>query len=236
MMTMKHTSNLKILLVEDNHVIAGQLYDYLEAQGFIIDYAEDGKLAKNFLEDQHYDVAILDLNLPDMDGLELCRWIKENHATNIPVLMLTARDSQLDKRDGFLAGSDDYLTKPFDFEEVALRCQALARRRDLHAENILNIGELTLDYNRHYVTRAGQKLSLSRTDFDILKHIAQSYPAVISRTDIMRKVWGDDLPDSDVLRSHIYTLRNALDKPFQKPLLKTVHGVGFTLDVENDGD
>ncbi len=154
---------------------------------------------------------------------------------DVPILMLTARDSLEDKVDGFQAGTDDYLTKPFAFEEVFLRCGALARRRTLHTNRATVIGQLTVDHQKRTVHRSGQAIELSPTDFDILYAMVEAYPNAISRSSLIQKIWGDDLPESDVLRSHIYTLRNAVDKPFAAKMIKTIHGVGFRL-VGNDAD
>jgi len=236
MNTMK---NLSVLLVEDNRVIASQLLDYLTEQNFICDYADSGKLALSLLglndykpQQTEYDVVILDLMLPDIDGLELCDIIKTQLPSNVPVLMLTARDSLEDKGLGFEAGTDDYLCKPFEFAEVAMRCIALARRQQLHQSSDIQVGDLSLDTRKHNATRAGQTLTLSATDYRILEVLIKAYPEAVTRNQLVARVWGDDVPDSDALRTHIYTLRKALDRPFEHAMLKTIHGVGFKLVAE----
>lgn len=226
-------SNIRILLVEDNAALSAQLGDYLIEKGFIVDFALNGKQAFTLLETSTFDVVILDLMLPDIDGLEICQHIKATSSTNMPILMLTAKDSLSDKVLGFDAGTDDYLTKPYELEEVAIRCVALSRRNQLHSAKHIAIGELELDLSRHIVIRAKTEITLSATDFQILKILAEAYPNAVTRTNLIAKIWGDDAPDSDTLRSHIYTLRNALDKPFDFAMLKTIHGVGFKLV---DGD
>lgn len=221
---------LNILLIEDNQTIARQLGEFLEGHRWSVDYADNGNLGKELALQHDYDVIILDLNLPDVDGLEVCRDIKQEAKINPPILMLTARDSFEDKARGFGEGADDYVTKPFEFRELALRCQALARRQQLHRNHTLTIGELTIDQKQHLASRQSQPLKLTNIDFSILLILAQEYPQAVSRSTLMKKIWGDEPPDSDALRSHIYSLRNVLDKPFNRPMLTTITNVGFRLD------
>lgn len=222
---------LRVLLIEDNTEIACQLCDFLEKHLFQVDYASDGKLGYHLFEQNQYDVILLDLILPDIDGITLCQRFKANASVNTPVLMLTARDSIDDKGLGFAAGTDDYLTKPFSMQEVLMRCKALYNRQNLYQSQVLQIGELSVDVRQHKASRSGQELKLSYTDFNILLLLAEAFPQALTRSEITSKIWGDNTPDSDVLRSHIYTLRNALDKPFSSPMLKNIHGVGYKLNV-----
>ena len=145
-----------ILLVEDNPQLAAQTGDYLCDKGFVVDFAGSGQTAKNLLAEQTFDLVILDLMLPDIDGLDLAEHIKQEVRTNIPILMLTARDSLEEKLAGFEAGTDDYLTKPFALEEVYMRCLALTKRPRLHKANIIEIDELLIDLNQHQVYRDKQ--------------------------------------------------------------------------------
>lgn len=225
----------KVLVVEDNVALNGQISDYLESQGMTLDHAFDGKVALNLIQQYRYDVIILDLNLPDTDGLDLCKQIKQDSETIPPVLMLTARDSLQEKLQGFEVGADDYLTKPFALAEVYARCLALCKRHQLHKAKSATVGDLVMDVNQRSVSRAGQVVTLSNTDFTILKLLVEAFPNAISKRQLSEKIWGDDAPDSDVLRSHIYTLRNAVDKPFARAMIKTVHGIGFKL-VEPSGE
>jgi DNA-binding response OmpR family regulator len=221
--------SIRVLLIEDNYAIAEQLCDFLARHQFEVDYANDGKTGFTLFQKNAYDVIILDLMLPDINGIDLCEKMKSTSNIVIPVLMLTARDSIADKGLGFDAGADDYLTKPFELEEVVMRCLALAKRHQLHKSTCLTIGDLTIDMQQHQVHRAGRSLKLSLTDFNILLALAYAYPNAMSRTELVAKIWGDDFPDSDVLRSHIYTLRNIIDKPFGHAMIKTIHGLGFKL-------
>lgn len=227
-------SHTRVLIVEDNHAIAEQLYDYLSERQFVVDYADTGRRALALVDDHDFDVVVLDLMLPDADGVDLCVQLKAKARVNMPVLMLTARDSLADKGLGFAAGADDYLTKPFELAEVAMRCSALARRHQLHKSSTLTIGDLVIDTGQRQVRRMGQPIELSATDYAILKALADAYPNAVSRHELVTKVWGDDFPDSDALRSHIYTLRKAVDKAFDHAMIKTIHGVGFKLDAGSE--
>lgn len=226
---------LNILLIEDNQTIARQLCEFLEGHRWSVDYADNGIFGKELALQHAYDVIILDLNLPDIDGLQVCREIKQQTEINPPILMLTARDSFEDKAKGFGEGADDYVTKPFEFRELALRCQALARRQQLHRNHTLSIGELLIDKKQHLANRQGQSLKLTNIGFSILVTLAEEYPQAVSRSMLMKKIWGDEPPDSDALRSHIYSLRNELDKPFNSPMLKTITNVGFKLENTDEG-
>ncbi len=222
---------MKILVIEDNVTIAKQLVDFLSAHAWSVDYAHSGKQGVSLVLSQVFDVVLLDLNLPDIDGLEVCRQIKQDADTVPAILMLTARDAFEDKAEGFHLGADDYLTKPFDLRELALRCQALARRQELHQPKIISVGELNLDNSSKSATRQGQALKLTSTGFTILKALVMAHPNPVSRGELIHRIWGDELPDSDALKSHIYSLRNSVDKPFDKPLIKTVLNVGYKLDT-----
>lgn len=224
-------TTLTVLLVEDTLAIATEVCDYLEEQGVQVDFAATGRHGLQLAQEQNYDVVILDVMLPDMTGIQVCESIKLTCDPIPPVLLLTARDSISDKSVGFAAGADDYLTKPFDLQELYLRCQALARRQQLHQAQTVKIGELEVNERQQWAQREGQLLKLSSTDFAILLLLVRAYPNAVSRQQVISKVWGDDMPDSDVLRSHIYTLRQALDKPFATPMLATLHGVGFRLQT-----
>ena len=222
-----------ILIIEDNEEIAARVGDYLQDHGMTVDYAFRADQGIRLALENRYDVVILDLMLPDTDGIDVCRQIKGDHPREVPVLMLTARDSLEDKVVGFQAGTDDYLTKPFALEEVLLRCQALARRRNLHQSREIVIGTLRVDRLKRTVARNGRPITLSPTDFDILLAMVEAYPNAVGRHALTQKIWGEDHPDSDVLRSHIYTLRKAVDKPFGSRMIKTIHGVGFRLECDD---
>ena len=225
---------LQILLVEDQLDIARNIADYLEAKGHVLDFATQGQQGLDLALNNHYDLLILDLNLPVMDGLVVCQQVRTKSTRHIPILMLTARDSIDDKVSGFTVGADDYLTKPFSLQEFEVRCLALSRRHLLQSENVVNIGPLQLDKKRQTVQRDGQLLNLHSMGYRILTVLIDAYPQVVSRSQLSQQLWGDAPTESDALRSHIYQLRTVLDKPFATALLKTLHCVGFVLDIEND--
>ncbi|MEE4303834.1 MAG: response regulator transcription factor [Wenzhouxiangella sp.] len=224
-------ASLRILLIEDQAELAASIIDYLEGEGHRLDYAADGQAGLERALTGAYDVVLLDLQLPRLDGLVVCRRLRETAERHLPVLMLTARSTLDNKVEGFEAGADDYLTKPFALEELLLRCNALGRRHQLHERSELQIGELSIDRRRRIATRAGRVLELHNTPFDILVALAEAYPAVMTRSEMADRIWGDAPPASDALATHIYSLRQALDRPFDKPMLKTLHGVGLRLEV-----
>lgn len=229
---MSQASLLHILLVEDHKDIAKNIAEYMEQKGHVLDFAENGTHGLALAFEQYYDLVILDLNLPAMDGLEVCAQIRQKVDRHIPIIMLTARDSIDDKVCGFNAGADDYLTKPFSLEELEVRCLALSRRHLLQTNKTLTLGPLSIDRQTKSVTRDGKPLQLSIMGYNILTILAEAYPQVVSRSELSHKLWGDDPTESDALRSHIYQLRNILDKPFDFPIVKTVFGAGFTLTLE----
>ena len=230
---MSTQQKLQILLVEDQASIASNIADYMEEKGHVLDFATQGEQGLSLALSNFYDLIILDINLPLMDGLTVCQQLREKADRHIPILMLTARDSIDDKIAGFNVGSDDYLTKPFSLQELEVRCLALSRRHLLQTKDVLTLGPLELDRKRKVITREGKTLDLHTMGYKLLTVLAEAYPQVVSRSELSAKLWGDEPTESDALRSHIYQLRAVLDKPFSKPLLKTVHGVGFKLDIED---
>lgn len=229
-----HETSLNVLLVEDQLSIAQNIAQYMEAKGHVFDFAANGKQGFELALANHYDLIILDLNLPSMDGLEICQQLREKSERHIPILMLTARDSIDDKVSGFSVGADDYLTKPFVLQELEVRCLALSRRHLLQTSHTLAVGSLSINRKTKQITREGQQLELHTMGVRILTILAEAYPQVVSRSQLTQKLWGDEPTESDAMRSHIYQLRNVLDKPFSVPMLKTVHGVGFVLEVYDE--
>lgn len=227
-------SGLHILIVEDQEAIASNIAEYFEPKGHVLDFAYQGEHGLELALENSYDVIVLDLMLPKMDGLEVCEAIRKKSTRHVPILMLTARDTTADKIKGFQQGADDYLTKPFVLEELEMRCLALSRRHLLNVDHTVELGELVIDRQRQSVARAGKSIELKQVGYKIIEALAEAYPQVVTRSELTQKIWGDEPTESDALRSHIYQVRNALDKPFDRPLLKTVHGVGFTLDVEEN--
>ncbi|WP_256077702.1 response regulator transcription factor [Massilia sp. YIM B04103] len=219
---------MHVLVVEDNALLARNLAEVLEQGGHSADFAGDGLHGLKLALEQDYDVLVLDLALPGMDGLEVCRHLRQQLPRRLPILMLTARDTLQDKLAGFDSGADDYLVKPFAPEELLARCRALALRRQDYQ---LAVGALCIDRRSQMATRAGKALKLNPQAYRILLALAEAHPRILTRSELTRKLWQDEPPDSDALRSHLYLLRQELDKPFDKPMLHTVHGVGFRLDA-----
>lgn len=224
--------NLSILLVEDHRQLAQSVLEYLEQQGAIVEYAGDGRLAKELLREHHFDLILLDVMLPGEDGFSICQYLRTELTLATPVIFLTARDQLDDKLLGFSQGGDDYIVKPFALPELLARVQAQVRRsRGEVAPHVLRVADLELDPARQEVRRAGQLLKLSPTAFRILRILMRESPRVVSREQLEQELWGDLVPDSDALRSHLYNLRKAIDKPFSEQLLETLPGVGFSIRV-----
>ena len=226
--------SLRVLIVEDNADIAENIGDYLEQQGHIIDFAMDGIGGLHLALTHDFDVIVLDIMLPRMDGLTFCRKLRKEADRKTPVLMLTARDTLSDKLEGFDAGADDYLVKPFALEELAARIGVLARRGDQTSISRLCVADLEVDIGKMQVQRAGCKIELNRACLKILIMLMQAHPNVVTRKELEQALWGDAPPGSDAFRSHIYALRSAIDRPFKHSLLETVHGVGYRLVVPDE--
>ncbi|MFK8019143.1 MAG: response regulator transcription factor [Pseudomonadales bacterium] len=225
---------MRILIIEDNPDIAGSIGDYLELQGHEADFASDGVMGLRMCSEHKFDVIILDINLPRMDGFEVCRQLRENYHLDTPVLMLTARGSLADKVTGFQMGAWDYLVKPFELQELGLRLDALNLRQAPNQARVLKLGELSLNVNTLQAERAGQALNLHRASLQLLEMLMRAAPNVVSRQELEFRLWGDEPPGSEPLRSHMYELRRELDKPFAFKMLKTVRGVGFALQAEEN--
>lgn len=225
---MPHNNHF-ILMVEDHIDLASTVCDFLEAHGYIVDHARTLDAAKTLLKQNHYQLLLLDINLPDGSGYTLCDWLR-NDGLSIPVLMLTARDTMDDKLQGFAAGTDDYLVKPFDFNELLVRMRALMKRAlGEVSKSKLQVHDLILDSTVQSVIRSGQAIELPPIQFKLLKILMRNSPKVISKQEIMLELWGDEEPESDALRSHIYNLRKLIDKPYTDKLIHTVSGVGLKL-------
>jgi DNA-binding response OmpR family regulator len=223
-------TNTRILVVEDNQGIAEMLYDYFERLDYDLDYASDGLMGFNLASSNPYDIILLDLMLPQMDGLEVCRKLREDAKISTPILMLTARDTLEDKVKGLESGADDYLVKPFEILELEARIKALMRRVGQGGQQeVLQVDDLQLDSGTLEVQRAGVSISLSPIGLKILMVLMREAPKVVSRNTLEHEIWGDILPDSDTLRSHMYNLRKQVDKPFDKPLLQTVQSRGYRI-------
>jgi DNA-binding response OmpR family regulator len=224
---------MNILLVEDNHDLALNVTEFFERKGHIIDYAADGLSALNLVLKQPYEVIILDVMLPGMNGLTFCQQLRENYELDIPVIMLTAKDTEEDKLKGFKAGTDDYLVKPFSLPELEARLQSLIRRSNPNSFNKKKLIVEDLEYSPDtmQLKRGDRELTLKPIPLKILIILMQNPGRVVTRQEIEQQVWNDEPPDSEVLRSHIYAIRSEVDKKGDKKLVQTIRGVGYRLFI-----
>lgn len=220
---------MRILVIEDNRDILANILDYLELKGFIVDCAQDGLSGMHLALTQSYDLIVLDIMLPGMDGYQVCQKLRQDAGINTPIIMLTARDALDDRLKGLDSGADDYLVKPFALSELVARIQAILRRSSGAHTRVLEVADLRYNLETLEVSRAGHALKLNPIGLKLLAILMQRSPAVVRREALEEALWGDDIPDSDSLRSHIHQLRQTIDKPFTTPLLHTIHGVGFRL-------
>ncbi len=219
-----------LLLVEDHSDIAEMLTSYFEGRGFALDYAADGLTGMHLAVKNRYDAIILDLMLPGLDGLSICEKLRQDARDSTPIIMLTARDTLDDKVNGLSSGADDYVVKPFAIAELEARVRSQIRRnRGEVAQEYLRVDDLVVDLATMRVEHQGESINLTPIGFRILVELMRSTPAVVTRQALERKVWGDILPDSDTLRSHVYNLRKTVDKPFGTQLIKTVPSSGYRL-------
>ena len=225
---------MRILLIEDNAALRANVTEQLEHAGHEVDVAVDGRSGLLLALAGNHDVLVLDLGLPRLDGLELCRRLRAQRGTGPLVLMLTARDTLDDKIEGFAAGADDYLVKPFEAAELLVRLQALARRSTRPESETLVVDDLRYDLGSLHVERAGRLLTLNRVGLRILRELMGASPRVVTREQLERALWDGFSPESSVLRTHIYALRKAIDVEGLAPLLHTVRGIGYRLAREDD--
>ncbi len=219
---------LRILVVEDEPEMAALLARGLHAEGYAVDLADNGIDAIALSNDNPYDLAILDVMLPGMSGFELCRRLREQ-TQGIAILLLTARDAVDDRIRGLDAGADDYLTKPFMFAELAARLRAL-RRRDAIGATRIDIGRLRLDMTRHEITCDGKELRLSRTEFDLLRLLAENMGRVVPRTELLESLWGSAVHiDANILDQYVSYVRKKLDSVGAPLRIVTSRGIGFQL-------
>jgi DNA-binding response OmpR family regulator len=217
------------LIVEDNRDICGNIAAYLEKIGYVLDFAHDGVTAMNLALTNPFDVIVLDLMIPRMDGLTFCQRLRADSGIETPVLMLTARDTLDDRLKGFDAGADDYLVKPFALQELHARLRALYKRSHRNGDNLLAVGDLTLNRSTLQVHRAGQRVEINPAGMKLLRRLMEESPSVVDRDELETLLWADERPDGDALRSHMYKLRQAIDRPFDRPLIQTVHRIGYRI-------
>ena len=226
---------MNILVIEDNKDIAENIADYLEPRGHTLDFASDGLVGLHLATTSQSDVIVLDLMLPGMDGITLCQKLREEGHINTPILMLTARDQLDDKLAGVKAGADDYLVKPFSVKELEVRLEALIKRtRNSGNSNTLKVADLVFDTDTLDISRDGIKIELNPIQRRLLHLLMLNTHRVVQRDELEQHIWGDVMPDKDILRTHIYNLRILIDKPFPQKLLHTFHSAGYRLYLPDE--
>ena len=221
---------MHLLVIEDHADIAANIAEYFEARGDLVTHAVDGAAGLELALHNMYDAIVLDLMLPGMDGIAVCRNLRHAGHTRVPILMLTAKDLLANKVEGFEAGADDYLVKPFSLLELDARLKALVRRASpSDAPRVLTVGDLKFDLNTLEAERGGERIKLNPTTRRILAVLMQNSNRVVTRAELEHELWGDRAPEGDFLRAHMHALRTAIDKNFPVKLLHTVHGIGYRL-------
>lgn len=223
---------MKILLVEDCKQIAEVIFDFFDdSTKYQLDYAATGPQGLALALDNSYDCIILDIMLPGMDGINVCQQLRA-HENLTPIIMLTARDTKQDILTGLNIGADDYIVKPFDLALLEARIHTVLRRTNRSEfQQSIELGKLKLDLTTHTLEREGQCIKLNPSCFKILKLLMQRHPNIATREEIANLLWPDDPPDHDVLRKHIYLLRNKIDKGFAHELLITIPKIGYKIDI-----
>ena len=224
---------MRVLLIEDDVTIARLLKEGLEDEAYAVDIAHDGSEGYRTAAADDYDVIILDIMLPEMNGYEVCRALRDD-GNKTPILMLTARDTERDIVEGLDTGADDYLAKPFSFDVLLARIRALLRRPNEKLEEILQVGDLKLDPSSKKVTRASQEINLTAKEYGVLEYLMRNKGKVLSKEQIISHVWDFD---ADVLPNNvelfIMFLRRKIDKPFKSKLIHTVSGFGYKLEEKS---
>lgn len=221
----------RILIVEDELQLARLMELELDHEGYAVKVSHNGREALGLLQEEEFDLVLLDIMLPEMDGVEVCRRLRE--FSDIPVIMVTARDAVPEKVEALDTGADDYITKPFAIEELLARIRALLRRKNnalKEDNNVLTIADLAIDKDKYEVKRAGQEVELTKKEFDLLVYLAENKGIVLTREDILSNIWGYDyLGETNIVDVYIRYLRSKIDDPFAKKLIKTVRGVGYVM-------
>lgn len=221
---------MRLLIIEDNRSLVANIFEYFEARGHALDAAPDGVTGLHLATSQRYDAIVLDWMLPRMDGAEMLRRLRLESSSDVPVIMLTARDELPDKIAGFRAGADDYLTKPFALPELEVRLEALVvRASGAGRKRVLEVGDLRFDLASLEASRGGRSLHLYPACRKLLQVLMQASPAVVERERLESALWGDEPPDADLLRSHMYELRRSVDSSFEHKMIQTVPRVGYRL-------
>ncbi len=220
---------MRILVIEDEKKIVDFIKRGLKEEGYAVDVAYDGEEGHFLAKTNNYDIILLDLMLPKMDGITLCKTLKEEGVTS-PIIMITAKDTVKDKVTGLDAGANDYLTKPFAFEELLARIRAVSRKKESKETTKLEVDDLALDLVTHKVSRAGQEITLTGKEYALLEYLMRNSGSIVTRTMISEHVWDVDFDTfTNVIDVYINYLRNKIDANFKKKLIHTVRGRGYVL-------
>jgi DNA-binding response OmpR family regulator len=223
---------MRVLVIEDDRKVARQVAKGLQEEGFVVDLAATGEDGEEKATVNEYDVIVLDWRLPGKDGLAVCRTLREHHVST-PILMLTARDSVEDRVSGLRTGADDYLTKPFAFDEFIARITALLRRSRVAQPAVLKVADLTLDSVSRRVTRGGLPITLTPKEYAILDVLMRSPGEVVTRTRLAERVWDEAADiDDNLVDAHVSHLRRKIDQETGVQLIHTIRGVGYRLAAE----
>lgn len=226
---------MRLLIIEDNPDILANLYGFFEPLGYALDNSRDGVNGLRMAESTNYDCVILDIMLPGISGVQVCRNLREKARSSIPILMLTARDTLEDKVTGFDAGADDYLIKPFSLIELEARVKALIRRsKPAHYGGAIQFGPLRLNSDTREVFRNEYPIALTPIGYQILETLMRAAPSIVSKEELEHEIWQESPPDSDAMRTHIHLLRQSIDKPFDSSMLQTVRSIGYRLVNPDD--
>lgn len=221
----------KILIVEDEEKLARFIELELTYEGYQVDKAFDGRGGLSLAEEEHYDLILLDIMLPGLNGLEVLRRLRRT--SSVPVIMLTARDSVMDKVTGLDGGANDYITKPFAIEELLARIRTALRGHTEKKERSLSLGELALDAQGHIATLSGEAIELTKREFELLEYMLQNQGIVLTRDQILQEVWGYDYQgETNVVDVYVRFLRSKIDDVVNEKYIHTVRGVGYVLRLE----
>lgn len=220
---------MRILVVEDNKEILSNITLFLEAKNYTVDCADNGMTAMYLIGNHEYDVIVLDIMLPgESNGYDICRTMRKCN-NNTPVIMLTAKDSLEERLEGFESGTDDYLVKPFSLDELEARIKAIFKRSTGGNQNILTVGDLKFNTETYSVNRQGESIELNPSLYKLLEILMKNSPNVVKTENIENYIWGDDLPESNVLKTTIHMLRKKVDAPFSSQLIQTMRGIGYLI-------
>lgn len=227
-MSSKRQREVTVLLVDDDARLSVLVGDWLENSGYSVDFAACGKEALTLAAQDHFDAIVLDLEMPGMGGLAVCRALRDTSNPTTPIIFLTARNTVESKVEALASGADDYLVKPFSPQELSARIEVLVRRsRNEVAPEAFEIDDVRADPWNGFVTRAGKHLHIKDTGMAILVELMRAHPRVVTREEMLKKIWGSRTPESDALRSHLYQLRKSLNAGFNEELIATIPGVGY---------